>query len=184
MSVEVEVEIRNRQRTWRVEVDRLRALTEGLLERELGLSAACLGIHLIGATAMASMNWQWLKHEGSTDILTFDHRSESGEALHGELFISVDDAVAQSAQFRTTADAELVRYVVHGVLHLLGHNDLEPEARRSMKREENRLVRRLAAGFDFEGLVSRAKRERVKEKGRRGSAGRVAVGKPRGRRMS
>jgi probable rRNA maturation factor len=182
MSVEVEVEIRNRQRTWRVAVARLRALTEVLLERDLGLAAASLGIHLISATAMASMNWRWLKHEGSTDILTFDHRSEPGAALHGELFISVDDAVAQSALFRTTADVELVRYVIHGVLHLLGHDDLEPEARRLMKREENRLVRRLTAGAGVGGLVSPAKR--VKATRSRGSAGRVAVGKPRGRQVS
>jgi len=178
----VEVEIRNRQRTRRLDVDRLRVLTEGLLGRELGLSAASLGIHMIGAKAMASMNWRWLRHRGSTDILTFDHRADPVEAMHGELFISLDDAVAQSAQFQTTVDEELVRYVIHGVLHLLGHNDLEPEARRLMKREENRLVRRLTARAGAAGLVGPAGRRKVDRT--RVQRERGAGVKPRGRRVT
>ena len=55
----------------------------------------------------------------------------------------MDDAVAQATEFKTTWQSEVVRYVVHGVLHLLGHDDLQPDLRRKMKREENRLVRRL-----------------------------------------
>lgn len=155
----VEVEILNRQRARRVDVRQLRALTEGLLQDELGMASATLGIHLIGARAMALMNWRWLQHEGSTDILTFDHRGSASEPLHGELFICVDDAVAQSAVFRTTVDGELVRYVIHGVLHLMGHDDLEPVARRLMKREENRLVRRVTAGGGVVGLVGLAARK-------------------------
>lgn len=174
----VEVEIRNRQRSRRVNVSRLCERTEDLLERELGLGVASLGIHLIGARAMAGMNWRWLRHEGSTDILTFDHRSGPGEPLHGELFISVDDAVTQAAAFGTSADAELVRYVIHGVLHLMGYDDLEPAARRSMKRVENRLVRRLTAGGAVVGLVG-PEAGRLKRRTSR-SLGRGAGKKPRG----
>ena len=61
--------------------------------------------------------------------------------IYGELFICVDDAVSQAKQFRTRWQAEVVRYAVHGVLHLLGYDDLEPHMRREMKRQENRLVR-------------------------------------------
>jgi ssRNA-specific RNase YbeY (16S rRNA maturation enzyme) len=46
----------------------------------------------------------------------------------------------------------LVRYVAHGVLHLLGHDDLKPDLRRRMKREENRLVRILSARFALSKL--------------------------------
>ncbi len=149
----VEVEIRNRQRARRVDVGRLRGFAEALLTREFGLRAGALGIHLIGARAMAAMNWRWLGHEGSTDILTFDHRARGDEAMHGELFISLDDAVAQAEVFRTSPGAELIRYVIHGVLHLLGHDDQEPGARRAMKRVENRLVRRMTSGGGVSGLI-------------------------------
>ena len=49
----------------------------------------------------------------------------------------------QAKQFKTTWQSEIVRYVIHGVLHLLGHDDRLAAARRRMKREENRLL----AGF-------------------------------------
>ena len=73
-------------------------------------------------------------------VITFDHGSTI-ERVHGECFISVADAVDQAQAFRTTWTEEVVRYVIHGILHLRGYDDLEPALRRSMKREENRWVR-------------------------------------------
>ena len=72
--------------------------------------------------------------------------------LHGELFVCVDDAVTQAKEFKTMWQSEVVRYVVHGILHLLGHDDLKPDLRRKMKREENRLVRRLENRFSLAQL--------------------------------
>ena len=46
--------------------------------------------------------------------------------LHGEIFICVDEAVLQARKFRTSWQSEIVRYLVHGVLHLLGHDDSRP----------------------------------------------------------
>ena len=77
--------------------------------------------------------------------------------LHGELFICVEVALAQAKQFKTSWQSEVVRYVVHGVLHLLGHDDLQAGRRRRMKREENRLVRRLARRFSLAQLSRAAK---------------------------
>ena len=131
----------NRQRTRRVDIRSLRALIAAVLD-DLGLDAE-IGIHLVSASEMAKVNWDFLRHEGSTDVITFDHGSTT-ERLHGELFISVADAVEQAEEFGTTWDEELARYVIHGLLHLLGHDDLEPAKRRVMKRRENRLVRKFA----------------------------------------
>ena len=110
---------------------------------------------------MTGINSQFLQHEGTTDVITFDH-SEAQESrrkaapgyrqINGELFICVDEAVAQARSFRTTWQEELVRYIVHGILHLLGHDDHDAAVRRRMKREENRLVRLLAARFAFRKL--------------------------------
>jgi len=73
------------------------------------------------------------------------------------MFICVDDAMAQAKEFGTSWQSEIVRYAVHGVLHLLGHDDLKPELRRAMKREENRLVRLLARRFSLAQLSGAAK---------------------------
>ena len=65
--------------------------------------------------------------------------------------------MAQAKEFKSSWQSELVRYVVHGVLHLLGYDDLKPELRRKMKREENRLVRLLAKRFSLAQLSGAAK---------------------------
>ena len=152
--------IANRQRTRKANPRLLKQIVRALLA-ELKVPEAELGINLVAEEEMALVNETFLRHEGSTDVITFDHSNlESGirnPELHGELFICVDDAVMQAKKFGTSWQSEIVRYVVHGVLHLLGHDDLKPERRRAMKREENRLVRRLAGRFSLAQLSGAAK---------------------------
>jgi probable rRNA maturation factor len=144
--------IANRQRTKKINARFLKQVVLDLFA-ELGITEAELGIQLVAAQEMTRVNWQFLQHEGSTDVITFDHRNPEFQIsnfkleIHGELFVCVDDAVAQAKEFGTSWQAEVVRYVVHGILHLLGHDDLKPDLRRKMKREENRLVRRLEKRF-------------------------------------
>jgi probable rRNA maturation factor len=146
--------IANRQRRKKINSRRLREITEALLE-ELKITDAELGINLVGAREMTLVNETFLQHAGATDVITFDHtekRKVKGgkqKQIHGELFICVDVAVAQAKEFKTEWQSEVVRYVVHGVLHLLGYDDMKPALRREMKREENRLVRRLERRFSL-----------------------------------
>ncbi|HEX7653716.1 MAG TPA: rRNA maturation RNase YbeY [Verrucomicrobiae bacterium] len=146
--------IANRQRIKRIDTRFLKQVTAATLA-ELQISEGDLGIHLVGAREMARVNWQFLQHEGSTDVITFDH-AEGGGTLHGELFICVEDAIQQAREFKTDWTSEVIRYVVHGILHLRGYDDLKPHLRRVMKREENRLVRLLARKFSFAQLERRA----------------------------
>ena len=145
----------NRQRVRRIDTRLLRRITLHLLDAELGLESFELAIHLVGAEEMAKVNWDFLQHEGSTDVITFDHsESQDGTSgLHGELFICLDDAVKQAREFRTTWPGELTRYVIHGLLHLCGHDDLAPGPRRVMKREENRFLKVTATEFKISCLA-------------------------------
>ena len=167
--------IANRQRTKKINSRLLKQIASALFV-ELKIGEAELGINLVATREMTLINETFLQHEGSTDVITFDHRdvgqasrlsqtekSNDGDrrdacpTVHGELFICVDDAVAQAKEFKTSWQSELVRYIVHGVLHLLGHDDLRPDLRRKMKREENRLVRRLENRFTLAQLSQTAK---------------------------
>jgi probable rRNA maturation factor len=156
------IAIANRQRTKKINTRFLKQVVVELFA-ELKISEAELGIHLVGAKEMARVNWQFLQHEGSTDVITFDHRdcqlpiANCQLEIHGELLICVDDAIKQAKEFKTNWQSEVVRYVVHGVLHLLGYDDLKPQLRRAMKREENRLVRLLAKKISFAQLSRPAK---------------------------
>ena len=156
------VVIANRQRVKKINSRLLKQII-GELFAELKITEAELGINLVAAREMALVNETFLQHAGSTDVITFDHtekrKAESGKRkkLHGELFICVDDAIAQAKEFKTSWQSEVVRYTVHGVLHLLGYDDLKPQLRRVMKREENRLVRLLAKRFSLAQLSRPAK---------------------------
>jgi probable rRNA maturation factor len=75
--------------------------------------------------------------------------------LHGEVFVCIDEAVSQARRFHATWQSELVRYVAHGLLHLLGYDDVNARARRKMKAAEDTLVRDLAQQFDFSRLSQR-----------------------------
>ncbi len=155
------LEILNRQRTKKINPRLLRQIVAALFA-ELRIETAELGINLVVAREMTLLNETFLQHEGSTDVITFNHHDESlpetGEIpLHGELFICVDEAVLQAKRFRCTWQSEVVRYIVHGVLHLRGYDDLQAAGRRRMKREENRLVRRLAQKISFAQLSHTAK---------------------------
>ena len=147
----------NRQKSRSVNVALLRQVAKHLLEKSRARHDYELAVHLIDATEMANINETILGNSGSTDVITFDHKeSAENEGLRGELFISVDDAVTQAHEFKQTWPSEIVRYVAHGVLHLEGYDDLQPAARRRMKREENKLVKDLSRQFDL-GKLARVK---------------------------
>ena len=144
--------ILNRQRTKKINVRFLRQIV-AVLFVELDLAGAELGICLVGAPEMTRLNETFLRHAGSTDVITFDYSvpkprtRDPRPKIHGEIFVCVDEAVVQARKFGTSWPSELVRYVVHGTLHLTGHDDRRPAVRREMKREENRLLGRLSRRF-------------------------------------
>jgi probable rRNA maturation factor len=146
----------NRQRTKRISIPLLRRITLFVLNNVLGVEQYELGFHLVDAPEMARVNETFLQHTGSTDVITFDHSEtplRDTAMLHGEIFISIPDAVAQAREFGTTWHSELTRYVIHGLLHLRGFEDLQPKLRREMKREENRLLKLVEQEFRLRELA-------------------------------
>ena len=150
----MELVINNRQRVRRLDRKLLKQITEFILA-EFRVEAAELGIHLVSAKEMAKVHEQFMSIAGSTDVITFDHGSEPPAAIHGEIFISVEDAITQGREFKTKWQTEVARYIAHGILHLLAYDDLQAKARAKMKREENRLIRRLESNFHLRTLEKR-----------------------------
>lgn len=149
--------ISNRQRARKIDLRLLETITAAVLE-ELKIAQAELGIVLTSANEMASLNKKYLGHEGPTDVITFDYGNPEsgiripGLPLHGEIFVCVEEAQRQAKEFRTGWQPEMVRYIVHGVLHLLGHDDLKPMARKKMKRVEGRVAGKLSRRFALSKL--------------------------------
>jgi probable rRNA maturation factor len=149
------VSVQNRQRGRKLDTRLLRVITRWLLSDALQVQTYRLAVYVVAPDEMTHLNETFLKHKGSTDVLTFDY-SENAEAtsLLGEIFVCAEEAVIQSARFRTDWRSELVRYVVHGTLHLLGYDDHRLASRRKMKKMENLTLKRLAGRFDLKKLSS------------------------------
>jgi rRNA maturation RNase YbeY len=145
----VKVAISNRQRRLTVNASLLVRIVERALEFVTD-NRAELGIVLVDDDGIAKLNARHHNTQGPTDILSFDY----GEG-QGELIISVDHVIAQARRFRSTPSRELVLYVVHGILHLHGHNDLALGDRRRMRAAERRLMYRLAQDFEIQTLISK-----------------------------
>ncbi len=159
----------NRQRTRKINRPLLKQIAAALLS-DLKVEDAELGVYLVAAPEIIRLNQTFLRHAGPTDVITFDYSEpgrptptpgprtpDPGSQLHGEIFICVDEAVLQAREFRTTWQSEITRYLVHGVLHLLGHDDSRPAKRRNMKQAENRRLRELSRRFSLAHLAHPAK---------------------------
>ena len=109
------------------------------LSVELNFLVSNLEINFISGEDIHAMNKSYLKHDYTTDIITFNY-SDSLQQIDGEIFISIDDALSNSKKFRVTLSDELVRLVIHGILHLLGYDDQNLTDKKIMKRLENKLL--------------------------------------------
>lgn len=81
------------------------------------------------------VNRDFLKHDYYTDIITFDY--SNSRRLAGDIVISLDTVKSNAALFEREYAEELLRVVIHGVLHLCGINDKGPGEREIMERHEN-----------------------------------------------
>lgn len=152
-SVSNRLVVRNRQRAQRINSRLLRKIVRALLVDLLQIRSCDLALYVIGPSEMTRLNETFLRHRGSTDVLAFDYSEPPRlAAVRGEIFICADEAKIQAARYHTTWQSELVRYLVHGVLHLRGYDDQHPVTRRQMKRMENRLLGLLEKTFRFSNL--------------------------------
>ena len=77
----------------------------------------------------------------ATDVLAFDLRDDADDDwMEGEIVVSADAARQQGERLGVDAGQELLRYVIHGMLHLSGYDDQTPAGRRRMRDAENRLL--------------------------------------------
>ena len=84
------------------------------------------------------VNKEFLGHDYYTDIITFDY-SEPGK-VSGDMFISIETVETNSFKFHTSYDKELMRVIIHGVLHLCGINDKGPGERAVMEAAEEKAL--------------------------------------------
>ena len=154
------IAIASHQRTRRINLRLLKIIARELLA-ELELEKAEIGICFVAAPEMTRLNETFLKHKGSTDVIAFDYGDISNlggqrfvaapklraltkqcpPGIHGEIFICVDEAILQARKFGTSWQSEVVRYIIHGVLHLAGFDDHHPKDTARMRSMEEKILK-------------------------------------------
>ena len=113
-----------------------------------------LDLQFVGDRAMAAANSQYVGHQGTTDVITFSYFDSEEPVFPGdvgiELIICTDVAAREGAARADSSYAdELMLYLVHGLLHSSGEDDLTDEAAKSMRRREAEVLAGLTPIFDF-----------------------------------
>lgn len=83
-------------------------------------------------------NRQFVNHDYFTDIITFDY--SRGDKIAGDIMISLDTVESNAEKFGVAYSNELLRVIIHGVLHLVGINDKGPGEREIMEAAENKAL--------------------------------------------
>jgi len=113
-----------------VDLPRLIRLAEHVLEAE-GTVWTGIGIVLTRHDRLRTLNRDFLKHDLNTDVLSFLLET-SDAGIEGEIYVDLETAIERHAEFDSSIEKEIERYVVHGLLHLAGHKDDTPEKKEKM----------------------------------------------------
>ena len=103
-----------------------------------GIQEGYLEFNFISNPEIKDINIKHLNHNYETDIITFN-LSEKGE-LNGDIYISVDEALKNAEEYKTTYENEIKLLIVHGILHLLNYNDDTEKNKTIMRHEEKRVM--------------------------------------------
>jgi probable rRNA maturation factor len=132
----------------RVDRRRLRSRARRVLGA-LGQPRAELSIRLADDAEMRELNAAWRGRARPTDVLAFSllegEDAERRGALLGDVVLGVETAARQARRRRSSLDEELARLLIHGTLHLLGHDHQRVREARAMRAEERRVWREIQA---------------------------------------
>ncbi len=131
----IKIEITDQQSSLPVEAGRLRRAAHAIL-KDHGPASADISIAIVDDPTIHALNRQYLQHDYPTDVLSFV-LEEPPPRLEGEVIVSADTAIAQAGEYGTSPANEVLLYVIHGVLHLVGFDDQSTESREQMRCAEH-----------------------------------------------
>lgn len=121
----------------RVEIDavKLRDAVRGIMTAEKVRDAE-ISIAVVDDSKMHELNLRYLNHDYATDVLSFRLDEEGEGQLEGEIIVSIDTAEREALEYGWKREDELLLYVIHGALHLVGYDDQDVSDRKAMRDAE------------------------------------------------
>ena len=119
-----------RIKNWR----NVKKLVEKVISEE-GKISGDLNFILTNDNILKKINMQFLKHNYYTDVISFDYGAKN--IIAGEIYISIDTVRINAKNYKVSYNIELLRIIIHGVLHLCGYDDCTEEEKDIMRKLEN-----------------------------------------------
>ena len=149
------LEILNEQEEIPIEDERIRYVSARILA-DAGIVSGRLGIVIVDNETIHNLNKDFLRHDYPTDVISFQVESEPENGyLEGEVIVSAEMAQSRAPEFGWSVQEELILYVIHGLLHLVGFDDITEEDRKMIREKERYYLRHAGfepndLGFEFE----------------------------------
>ena len=109
-----------------------------VLENNLKFHFSRIEVSFVNDDTILKINSEYLNHDWFTDIITFDY--SQGSLIDCELIISYDTAISNAKKYNVGINDELIRLLIHGILHVTGYDDKLTSEKIKMKKKENTLV--------------------------------------------
>ncbi len=135
------VEITNEQDCLSLDVERLRQAAMEILAAEFS-GQATISLAVVDDPTIHRLNREYLAHDYPTDVLSFPFGRDE-QTLDGEVVVSAETALAVAPRYHWSASDELLLYVIHGVLHLVGYDDKSADQAVEMRERERFWLERL-----------------------------------------
>ena len=117
---------------------KIRLLSKAISSKE-SVDFGEIEIVCLDAAEIKSYNKLHLGHDYETAIITFD--LTEGKLIDGQLLISWETVMQNSKRFNTDFEKELLRVIVHGLLHLTGYDDRNEKQKRVIRKKENEYLK-------------------------------------------
>lgn len=118
--------------------------------REESVSHAKINVAVVDDPTIAELHKRYLDDPGPTDVLSFALEKSPGY-IEGEIIVSADTAAASAPNYNWPAADELLLYVIHGVLHLIGYDDTTPKKQEKMREKEREYLARCGLNVILRG---------------------------------
>jgi len=111
------------------------------IKNEFNFTINNLEINFVKPDTILEINKNHLNHNYLTDVISFNYSNENYN-LDAEIFICCEVAKENAKIYKVKYEEELRRLIIHGILHLIGYDDVKPSLRKKMKQIEDLLVKR------------------------------------------
>ncbi|TAM42123.1 rRNA maturation RNase YbeY [bacterium] len=139
----MKININNLQKKITVKPGKIKELILNILKGEKIKGSGYINICFVEDPLIKKFNAKFLKNDSSTDVLAFDlNDAKIGKVLLADIMISTDTALNNAREFNTRPEDELMLYITHGVLHILGYDDRDKAQKKQMRKKELEYVNR------------------------------------------